>query len=163
MMIDHFNHSIHKWLNNIVKHITLPSTWSFTVLYSVASNMVEQRPLEGFQFINSFPEFWNPLWPRLQRWPPDGDVSTHLQILVEPLLAGFWHRWNVLGWFLAILNIPMQIDITKSEWKMFSTHVWMCIYLDVDFYYYSKFGQIHTHKKPAWFLWSFSGFPHRFP
>ena len=57
----------------------------------------------------------------------------------------------------------MQIDITKSEWKMFSTHVWMCIYLDVDFYYYSKFGQIHTHKKPAWLLWSFSGFPHRLP
>ena len=31
----------------------------------------------------------------------------------------------------------------------------MCIYLDVNFYYYSKFGQIHTHKKPAWLLWSF--------
>ena len=46
---------------------------------------------------------------------------------------------------------------------MFSTHVWMCICLDVDFYYYSKFGQIHTHKKPAWLLWSFFRFPHRFP
>ena len=46
---------------------------------------------------------------------------------------------------------------------MFSTHVWMCICLDLDFYYYSKFGQIHTHKKTAWLLWSFSGFPHRFP
>ena len=34
----------------------------------------------------------------------------------------------------------------------------MCIYLDVDFYYYSKFGQIHTHKKHAWFLWSFLDF-----
>ena len=38
----------------------------------------------------------------------------------------------------------------------------MCIYSDVDFYYYSKFRQIHTHKKPAWLLQSFSGFPHRF-
>ena len=55
------------------------------------------------------------------------------------------------------------MDITKSEWKIFSTHVWMCIYSDVDFYYYSKFGPIHTHKKPAWLLWSFSGFPHRLP
>ena len=35
--------------------------------------------LEGFQFIISFPEFWNPLWPRLQRGPPDGDMRTHLQ------------------------------------------------------------------------------------
>ena len=39
----------------------------------------------------------------------------------------------------------------------------MCIYLGVDFYYYSKFGQIHTHKRPVWLLSSFSGFPHRFP
>ena len=94
--------------------------------------------------------------------PPGAPIGTHFQILSEPLLAGFWHRWYFFGRFRAILNIPMQIDITKSEWKMFSTHVWMCIYLDVDFYYYSKFGQIHTHKKPAWLLWSFSGFPHRF-
>ena len=46
---------------------------------------------------------------------------------------------------------------------MFSTQVWMCLYLDINFNCCSKFGQIHTHKKPTWLLWSFSGFPHRFP
>ena len=45
---------------------------------------------------------------------------------------------------------------------MFSTQVWMCIYSCVNFIYYREFGQIHTHRKPAWFLWSFSRFPHRF-
>ena len=110
--------------------------------------------------MSSFPQFWNPLWPWLQRWPPDGDVSTHIQILAEPLLAGFWQRWYFFGRFLAILNIPMQIDITKSERKIFSTHVWMPIYLDVDFSCFSKFGQIHTHKNMHVFFGGFSNSDH---
>ena len=40
----------------------------------------------------------------------DGDVSTNIQILAEALLSGFWHRWYFLEWFLAILNIPMQLE-----------------------------------------------------
>ena len=111
----YFYHSIQKCFKNINNHFALPNMLSFTVLCTVALNMVEQRPLEGSKFMSNFPQFWNPLWPRLQRCPPDGDVSRHFQILAEPLLAGFWHRWYFFGWFPAILNIPMQMDITKSD------------------------------------------------
>ena len=53
---------------------------------------------------------------------------------------------------LQFLNILMTKYITKSYQEMFSTQVWMCIYSGLNFIYYSKFGQIHTPKKPAWLL-----------
>ena len=69
----------------------------------------------------------------------------------------------ILFWmFLQFLDIPMTKHIIKSHPKMFSMQVWMCIYSDLSFITYSKFGQILTYRKSAWFLWSFSGFPHCF-
>ena len=70
----------------------LPSVWNFTLVYAVTLNTGHQSPLVGSFFTSSFPQFWNPLWPWLQRYLPDGDVNTHFQILAEPLLAGFWQR-----------------------------------------------------------------------
>ena len=87
-----FNHSIHEWFKNIFNHIALPSMWNFTLVYAVTLNTGHQCPLVGSFFTSSFPQFWNPLWPWLQRYLPDGDVNTHFQILAEPLLAGFWQR-----------------------------------------------------------------------
>ena len=47
LVIDDLNHSIRNWLNNIVKHITSPRIWTFTVLQSLALHTAGQRPLEG--------------------------------------------------------------------------------------------------------------------
>ena len=55
----------------------------------------------------------------------------------------------------------MQIDITTFDWNMFSILLWMHAELDVNFNYFSKFGQIHTHKRSAWFFFGgFSYFHH---
>ena len=93
-----------KWSSN--KTMVMISEWTHALRkYRSARSLIAvccciecggQRPLAGSQFMRSFPQFGNPLWPRLQRYPPDGDVSTHFQILAEPLLAGFWHRWHRL-------------------------------------------------------------------
>ena len=88
----YFNHCIDKWFKNIVNHFALPSIWSFTLLFAVTFNMGQQCPLAGSFFTSSFPQFWNPLGPWLQRYSLDGNVNTHFQILAEPLLAGFWQR-----------------------------------------------------------------------
>ena len=39
----------------------------------------------------------------------------------------------------------------------------MHISSETNFNYYSKFGQINTHEKPAWFFWWIFLFPHRGP
>ena len=39
----------------------------------------------------------------------------------------------------------------------------MHISSETNFNYYSKFGQINTHEKPAWFFWWIFLFPHRCP
>ena len=80
-----FYHSIHKWFKNIFNHTALPSMWNFTLVYAVTLNTGHQCPLVGSFFTGSFPQFWNTLWPWLQRYLPDGDVNTHFQILIEPL------------------------------------------------------------------------------
>ena len=64
--------------------------------------------------MSSFPQFWNPLWPWLQRWPPDGDVSTHFQILAE-----IFSRFLIPQW-MAMLNTHMQID----NHKIWQTYVY---------------------------------------
>ena len=62
LVIDDLNHSIHNWLNNIVKHITSPRIWTFTVLQSLALHTAGQRPLEGLWAVVTV----RPLWPWLQ-------------------------------------------------------------------------------------------------
>ena len=63
LVIDDLNHSIRNWLNNIVKHITSPRIWTFTVLQSLALHTAGQRPLEGSCAVVTP----RPLWPWLQR------------------------------------------------------------------------------------------------
>ena len=63
LVINDLIHSIHNWLNNIVKHITSPRIWTFTVLQSLALHTAGQRPLEGSCAVVTP----RPLWPWLQR------------------------------------------------------------------------------------------------
>ena len=63
LVIDDLNHSIRNWLNNIVKHITSPRIWTFTVLQSLALHTAGQRPLEGSWAVVT-PKL---LWSWLQR------------------------------------------------------------------------------------------------
>ena len=96
----------------------------------------------------------------IQKYPSDGATNKQFP---KQCLAGFWHRWYLFGWFPAILNSPMPLHITKSDWNMFSILLWMHISSETNFNYYSKFGQINTHEKPAWFFWWIFLFPHRGP
>ena len=62
-------------------------------LYSAVFCCIEYgraAPSRGLPFYEQFPRVLKPIMTsRLQRWPPDDDVSIHIQILAEPFLAGF--------------------------------------------------------------------------
>ena len=98
------------------------------------------------------------LW--IQRYPSDGATNKQFP---KQRLAGFWHRWYLFGWFLAILNSLIPIHITKSDWNMFAILIWMHMSSETNFHCFDKFGQINPHEKPAWFFWWIFLFPHRGP